>query len=93
MIGDFYDESSNGKAIEDAPSQMVPFQLLLNVLTRYKLLHYRLLYIVVKANNNEVLALLDTCAIHNFGSGNKVADLDLKITKSSCQVKALNFTS
>lgn len=48
------------------------------------------MYVALKVDGREVLALLDSGATHNFIARSKVADLGLKVMKSSCQVKTLN---
>ena len=86
-------EENSGKAVVEGPSCMAPFQLLLNVLIDEKPLQHGLMYAPMKVNGKEVLTLLDTGTTHNFVIESRVADLGLKVAKSTCQVKALNTPS
>lgn len=79
-----------GKTTKEATSCMMPLQLLLNVLIADEPLQCSLMYVDVKVNCKEVLALLDISATHNFIAGSRVVDLGLKVLENFYQVKGLN---
>lgn len=79
-----------GKTTKAASSCMATLQLLLNVRTADEPLQCGLMFVAVKVNCKEMLALLNASATPNFIARSRVADLGLTVSKNFYQAKALN---
>ena len=67
-----------------------PIQLLNALTTEQQVPLKGLMYVTARVNGKAVWAMLDTGATNNFVSLRMVDQLDLKVTKSTSQVKAVN---
>ena len=84
------DEEEDHGEIGDCPTRVNPL-LLLNAISEEKKVQSKgLMYVAVKINGREILAMLDTGATNNFLAERVANVLGLDLTASSSRLKAVN---
>lgn len=84
------EEGKTNDSVDTDVVRVNPMQLL-NTITMEKPTPTKgLMYVMVRVNGVEVRAMLDTGATNNFLSEKVVKSLGLKVTQSTCKLKAVN---
>ena len=80
-------EDEGGEQTE--PSSVNPLQLI-NAVRAERSAPTGLMYVKLRLDGQEVLAMVDTGAMHNFVAERIVKTLGLRAAKSECRIKAVN---